>query len=629
MIELNNVKTNIQRKENLEGHKEKVLNIECNTCPEHSKHFLKNRKCYYCLFNSVRNNKDKSFEKIYIQALDATTDQKTTKLLLESLKNTEKIRKIYSKLLKIRQTCIYKDNFRCRIFEDFESFFALNRQDLKDPISLYFKTQHIVDQIEGFNSVDSVCSECIKKCEEIEKKLLLILDSELIRKYKTTLQESSKFQDIFYFYEFLITKSHSINVFDEKVALSDTKFFEMNKERLLQSYQIGKGLYQIQIFGISNKTEKIYQYQIIHKSESEKSYFEKLIENILSYMQVLRFEDIVPLEHLIDLYEKDALRIIDFNYKMDENKKKRIAFYCAITFLQLNTLFPLLIDNYIEEIFLDSPESKVYIDHQKYGRCRTNITFSSKDIKRIITLLRLYSQERLDYSNPTLKYVIKNKYFYCRFAIDVKPINVNSFSLDIRKLNKNILTLQDLLKTNTLNPLMAAFLYFCMIRRVNITVTGETDTGKTTLINAFDMISPEYFRKIYVENVTESLEQLNFNKHQLKYQADSLDTTNKSRYTKSDHIKTLLHRTPDIVYLGEILTEEETKAWFHCNAAGLRGFQTIHAQDIDSLINRLIHTFKINFSQLNDLDLLVLMNREFNKRRIVSVSEIDLSNYHA
>ncbi len=629
MIHLNNIKVSIQRKENLEGKKEKVLNIECSTCPEYSKQFLKNEKCYYCLFNCVKNNKNKGFEKIYIQALDALTDQKTTKLILECFKNMEKAEKYYSKLLKLRETCVYRDKFGCRIFGDFESFFALNEQDLIDPISLYFKTQQIIKQVESFSSPDPVCSDCIEKSIEIVNQLLLILDSGLIRKYKTVQQKSSLFEDPFYFYEFLITKSHSINKSYDKSVLSKTTIGEMKKEGLLQSYQIGKGLFQIQVFGIANKTEKIYYYHLIHDSESEKSYFEKLIENILSYMQVLRFDDIVSLENLIELYEKEALRIIELNYKMADNRKKRVAFYAAITFLQLNKLFPLLIDNYIEEIFLDSPESKIYIDHQKHGRCRTNLTLSGKDIKRIITLLRLYSQQRLDYSNPTLKYVIKNKYFYCRFAIDVKPINVNDFSLDIRKLNKNILTIQDLMKTNTLNPLMTAFLYFCMIRRVNITVTGETDTGKTTLINAFDMISPEYFRKIYVENVTESLEQLIFNKHQLKYQADSLDTNNKEGYTKSDHIKTLLHRTPDIIYLGEILTKEEAEAMFHCLAAGLKGFQTIHSQNIDSLINRLIHTFKINFAQLDDLDLLILMTRDFYKRRIVSISEIDLTNYHA
>ena len=185
-----------------------------------------------------------------------------------------------------------------------------------------------------------------------------------------------------------------------------------------------------------------------------------------------------------------------------------------------------------------------------------------------------------------IKLVIKNHYFYCRFAIDIEPIQIESFALDIRKLNKNVFTIQDLLKNGTLNSSIAAFLFFILLRRRNITITGETDTGKTTLINALDLLAPKEFRKIYVENVTESLRQIGLGKHQLKYRVDSLEDHPSKNYSKSNLIKTLLHRTPDLIYLGEILIKEEAEAMFHCLAAGLKGFQTIHANSIGSLINR-------------------------------------------
>jgi flagellar protein FlaI len=288
----------------------------------------------------------------------------------------------------------------------------------------------------------------------------------------------------------------------------------------------------------------------------------------------------------------------------------------------LEKLFPLLIDDFIEEIFLDSPKDEIYINHQTYGRCRTEIRFNSKEIERIKTLIRLYSGQRLDFMNPIIKFVIKNKYFYCRFSIDVEPIQINNFALDIRKLNKNILTIQDLLKNGTIDPLITAFLYFNILRRKNITVTGETDTGKTTLINALDLLTPKEFRKIYIENITESLNQVEYGKHQLKYKVDSLEESLIKRYSKSNQIKTLLHRTPDTIYLGEILTKDEAEAMFHCLAAGLRGFQTIHSRDLDSLMNRFIHHFKINRSCLNDLDLIILMKKDYNERKVVGVFEI-------
>ena len=103
---------------------------------------------------------------------------------------------------------------------------------------------------------------------------------------------------------------------------------------------------------------------------------------------------------------------------------------------------------------------------------------------------------------------------------------------------------------------------------------------------------------------------------------DSAEQSNQ-RFSKHNQIKTLLHRTPDIIYLGEVLTKDEAKAMFHCLAAGLKGFQTIHANDLEALINRFLHHFKINKSCLNDLDLLILMKTTHNQRKIVSISEID------
>jgi len=207
--------------------------------------------------------------------------------------------------------------------------------------------------------------------------------------------------------------------------------------------------------------------------------------------------------------------------------------------------------------------------------------------------------------------------------VDVKPVHLSNFALDIRKLNKNILNIQDLLQNKTLNPHMAAFLYFAILKRKNITVTGETDTGKTTLINALDLLTPKEFRKIYVENVEESLNQSKFFRHQLKYKVDSLEESINQKFSKQNQIKKLLHRTPDIIYLGEILTKGEAEAMFHCLAAGLRGFQTIHSKDVDSLINRIIYHFKIHPSCLHDLDLIIMMKKYRDKRRIFSISKIN------
>ncbi|MFX0104014.1 MAG: ATPase, T2SS/T4P/T4SS family [Candidatus Hodarchaeota archaeon] len=394
-------------------------------------------------------------------------------------------------------------------------------------------------------------------------------------------------------------------------------------DKLLETYNTGKhDIFKVQIYEKSYENEKEYRVSFFYKGEPKEDYFEKIIQDIHQNTEISEFFHIIPLETLIEMYEAETIKILHSKYKFTESINKKIGFITALKKLNLEKLFSLLVDDFIEEIFLDSPEDEIYINHQSYSRCRTEIRFNTKEIERIKTYFRLYSGQRLDYMNPIIKFVIKNKYFYCRFAIDIEPIQVNNFALDIRKLNKNVLTIQDLLKMGTMDPLIASFLYFNILHRKNITVTGETDTGKTTLINALDLLTPKEFRKIYIEDITESLNQFEYGKHQLKYKVDSLEESIREKYSKSNQIKTLLHRTPDIIFLGEILTKDETEAMFHCLAAGLRGFQTIHSKNIDSLLNRFIYHFNINSSCLNDLDLIILMKKDLNCRRVVGIFEI-------
>ena len=607
-----------QKRENIEGKQEYILTVTCNSCAELKKGLIKNKNCMTCLLNHLFQNKGKKFRYLTIECYDQLIDFEQYSLFIEYFKQVKKIKKKYQQIEDLRyKECLFKD-FACRLFLDSESVFRVNNDFFLDPIQIYRDLHKLLNIINERQKIYPNCNNCIQKIKsfigsiiDTMNKLRIIKDFHKFEKINENVESST-------YYEFLLTQHYNFTENKNKIQT-------LNKEdTLLEIYDIGKeNLFQISIYAKENETERKYiiKYNL---NTFTNDIFKRITEITAKKIGLLKLDQIVPLELLIKMYENQALKEINIHYNLHETERNKIGYFTALRKLNLEKLFPLLIDDYIEEIFLDSPNDRIYINHQKHGRCRTEIKFDSNDIERIKTLLRLYSSQRLDYSNPSIKYVLKNKLFYCRFAVDIEPININNFSLDIRKLNKNILTIQDLLKNKTINPLMAAFIYFNILRRKNITVTGETDTGKTTLINSFDLLTPKEFRKIYIENIIESLNQIEFGKHQLKFRVNSLDNTLDEHNSKSNHIKTLLHRSPDIIFLGEILTKEETEALFHCLAAGLRGFQTIHSNDIDSLINRFLFHFDINKSCLNDLNLLLLMKKINNKRRLVSISEVVL-----
>jgi len=613
--------SHIQVKETLSSKEEKTLVIDCSECSGAPENLFQNGECILCVLKNLYLNRKKVFKNLSTKIHDPLIERDQISLFLYYFKRISYIEKIWRKIECIgKKKCMYQE-FDCKITALPAKIPSFSNDLILNPLYVFNFTSEKIKEIKDHEYFNIECQNCSKKVLVLLEALLNTLyELKVIQSYKRFLKSNSNSKDLNKFYEEFFFKKSLF--FEEKKSFD--KAFIVSTGDLFEKYKTGDNqIFQISIYNMANEYEKKYTVQYSFESVVDENYFKKVVQDVKNNLKLLNINKIAPLEDLISIYKKEALIYLNSKYKFPLIEKERIAYIAALCKLNLEKIFPLLIDDFIEEVFLDSPNDKIYINHQKFGRCRTDIKFELKEIERLKTFLRIYSGKRLDYSNPSIKVVIKNKYFYCRFAIDVEPIQLNHFALDIRKLNKNILTIQDLLKNGTLNPAIAAFLYLSLIRRVNITVTGETDTGKTTLINALDLLTPKEFRKIYVENVIESLNQSKYERHQLKYKVDSLQVGLNHKLSKQNQIRNLLHRTPDIIYLGEILTKEEAEAMFHCLAAGLKGFQTIHSNDIASLINRIIHHFKIHISCLRDLGLIVFMKKNREKRFVDSISEIN------
>jgi len=613
----------IQEKESLNGTKEKILVINCKNCDAFSQKNKFQDDCISCVLTVLKNNKNNKSKYLMVGDPAYNIQSHIYNQLFSYYNYQKKIKRIWNKILSTKaQKCIYND-FKCKQFQNLNEYLYIAEYVFDDPIELYLRLKKFESLFIQKELNDSTCTSCLSDIQSLLLNLIKILENlKIIVEFKKYHSINKNLNSRSKFYKQLFFK----NQYSKKPNL--IREVEINKNLKKQiNYLIGEEkIFQVGIYDVKNEVESFYNVDFNFPSKLNNLYIEKITKDVGDVgknFELINIDKILSFEKLIEIYKNQALNYIYKKYSFSKEEAEKLALLATIIRINMLKLFPLLIDDFVEEIFLDSPEETIYLNHQKYGRCRTNIKFSRGETERLKTFLRVYSGKRLDYSNPSIKFVIKNKFFYCRFAMDVSPIQLNDFALDIRKLNKDVMTIQDLLKNETLSVEMAAFLYFNILRRINITVTGETDTGKTTLINALDLITPKEFRKIYIENVVESLDQNIYHKHQLKFRVDSLEDSNNFRYSKHNQIKKLLHRTPDIIYLGEILTADEAKALFHCLSAGLRGFQTIHSNDIKSLLNRLLYHFGIDRSCLNDLGLIILMKKHQHQRRIVSVSEIN------
>jgi Flp pilus assembly CpaF family ATPase len=400
----------------------------------------------------------------------------------------------------------------------------------------------------------------------------------------------------------------------------------------LQEYPIGP--FTVRILGTPNSRENLYFVSSLIDNDRALS---RVVAETVTHLQM--FPKVTPksvrvlnLHELLQLREEEALRVIGTRFpEIPQVTISSIAKLSCYESTGIASIAAFLIDDQVEEFFIDQPGASIYLDHCRWGRCRTNVVPSTHELRRIETRLRAESGFRLDRLNPSLKTELSTTEFMIRASIDIPPLAVDGFHLDIRKLERSRFSLAALIKNGTLSLEAAAYLYFCLLRRRNIVAIGEPGSGKTTLINALDLLAPSNWRKIALEDVIESIPQRRLGKHQVRLKVEPLEEK-KRTLSKGMEIVSLLHRTPDLVYLGEIQTASHSRAMFHALSAGLTGLQTCHADSPEQAMIRWVVHHKIPIVCLPQIGIIVHMRKVgmspegLQRRKVVRICEVRAIN---
>jgi len=535
------------------------------------------------------------------------------------LKNEKKYLKISAeKCFSIASYCFINDSF-VNLLSNRSDYILYST---KNALNLWIS--HFISN-DKKSKISMRCRKCMNAVDDFSNKVLKISQ-------KTGLHDI--LIKIFDFSRIITEKDLIFSILSTSIEeyRESPEYFQdiYEKGELLSRYYVGcDSEYQVSIYSIPTYEEKIYQINFLIQSE-QKEFAEDLGDFVISEIKTLSTFGIARFNDLIeDLKEKISF-LIKNKIKPGYEILPSVILRLVMKALQIPTIFPFLLDDDVEELFCDSENDYIYLNHRIHGRCRTFYKIDSSELKALITHIQLDGNLRFDHANCKLIHTISNSMFTCRFSFDRPPLHPN-LCFDIRKMKRVPFKLSELVKLGSLSYELAGFLIFCVKHRINITVAGETDSGKTTLLNALDYYTPNWFRKIYIEETFESLDLDKDRFHQLKYHVNEepLDSTRivikeniQAPHTKSSEIQNLLHRSPDLIYLGEVLTEQEAKAMFHCLSVGLIGFQTIHAKDPEALVNRWVIHFGISSECLNDLGILVFMKKINQKRKLISVSEI-------
>lgn len=289
-------------------------------------------------------------------------------------------------------------------------------------------------------------------------------------------------------------------------------------------------------------------------------------------------------------------------------------------------LEPLLRDHDISDILVNNYK-EIYIE--KKGKLQ-KVESKFRDDKHLLQIIdRIVSRigRRVDETMPMVDARLPDG---SRVNAIIPPLALNGPSLSIRRFGVNPLTIDQLLKNESIVPEMVEFLEGAVRAKLNIIISGGTGSGKTTLLNILTSFIPNNERIITIEDSAELIIQ---QPHVVRLETRPPNIEGHGQITQRDLLFNTLRMRPDRIILGEVRGSEALDMLQAMNTGHEGSLTTIHAntpRDSLSRIETMVSMsgleipLRVVRQQISAaVHLIVQANRLIDgTRRVLSISEI-------
>jgi flagellar protein FlaI len=285
-------------------------------------------------------------------------------------------------------------------------------------------------------------------------------------------------------------------------------------------------------------------------------------------------------------FEEQAKHVIaKYGIKINPISWSKILYYAERDLVGFGVLDALLKDPNIEDISVDGINKPLFIYHRKHESLATNIVFvNDQALDNIIVRLAHMAGRHISTAFPILQGTLPGRHrVLATFRREVSPYGS---LMTIRKFREDPLTIIDLLNFRVLDHRMAAYMWLMMENKAPSLVVGATGSGKTTLLNALLTLTRTNTKIVTIEEVQEiNIPHPNWSALVTRESYGAGDIS--SEITLFDLVKAAMRMRPDIIVVGEV-RGEEAYVLFSAIATGHGGLSTIHADDVESAIQRLV-----------------------------------------
>jgi len=241
---------------------------------------------------------------------------------------------------------------------------------------------------------------------------------------------------------------------------------------------------------------------------------------------------------------------------------------------------PLLDDPDVSEVMVNGPK-KVFVE--KNGKVtKSGVTFDDDDhVNRIIDRIILPLGRRVDADSPTVDARLPDG---SRVNAVIRPVSIDGPCITIRKFKKDKLSIEQLIKYDSLSANMAEFIRACVVSHLNIVISGGTGSGKTTLLNVLSGFIPENERIITIEDAAELQLQQD---HVLRLETKVANVDGRGSVSIRDLVRNSLRMRPDRIVVGECRGGEALDMLQAMNTGHDGSLTTLHANTPRDALSRI------------------------------------------
>ncbi len=294
----------------------------------------------------------------------------------------------------------------------------------------------------------------------------------------------------------------------------------------------------------------------------------------------------------------------------------------------------LLKDKNIQDVSLNAPISQtpIYVRHQDYDECTTNILPSREDADSWAAKFRMISGRPLDEANPILDTQLEIDNLRARIAIIQEPLSPEGLAYSIRRHRESPWTLPLFIENKMLNPLAAGLLSFLIDGARTILIAGTRSSGKTSLLGSLMLEINPNSRIITVEDSlelpVEALRALNYDILRMKVRSALLKSG--AEVSADDGIRTSLRLGDSSLIVGEVRSVE-AKALYEAMRVGALAnvvAGTIHGASPYGVFDRVVNDLEVPATSFKATDVIAVANPIKSAdglhswRRLLQVSEV-------